>query len=69
MVVVSDTEARGFMFAHDKLSWAKEKSKTDFENEAAGKETSIGRTRRLFYATCGRAEQSLAVAGGSGART
>ena len=31
------------------------------DNEAAGKETSIDRTRRLFYVTCSRAEQSLAV--------
>lgn len=61
MVVVSDDEARGFMFAFDKLFGAKEKSKTDLENEAAGKETTIDRTRRLFYVTCSRAEESLAV--------
>ena len=61
MVIVSDEEARGFMFAYDKLFGAKEKSKTDLENEAAGKETTIDRTRRLFYVTCSRAEESLAV--------
>lgn len=61
MVVVSDEEARGFMFAYDKLFGTKEKSKTDLENEAAGKETTIDRTRRLFYVTCSRAEKSLAV--------
>ena len=61
MVVVSDDEARGFMFAYDKLFATKAKSKTDLENEAAGKETTIDRTRRLFYVTCSRAEQSLAV--------
>lgn len=61
MVVVSDEEARGFMFAYDKLFATKAKSKTDLENEAAGKETTIDRTRRLFYVTCSRAEQSLAV--------
>ena len=61
MVVVSDEEARGFMFAYDKLFGAKEKSETDLKNEAAGKETSIDRTRRLFYVTCSRAEESLAV--------
>lgn len=61
MVVVSDDEARGFMFAYDKLFGAKEKSKTDLENEATGKETTIDRTRRLFYVTCSRAEESLAV--------
>ncbi|MBL8053612.1 MAG: hypothetical protein JNK03_09585, partial [Nitrospira sp.] len=61
MVVVSDDEARGFMFAYDKLFGTKEKSKTDLDNEAAGKETTIDRTRRLFYVTCSRAEESLAV--------
>lgn len=61
MVIVSDEEARGFMFAYDKLFGVKEKSKTDLENEAAGKGTTIDRTRRLFYVTCSRAEKSLAV--------
>ena len=61
MVVVSDDEARGFMFAYDKLFATKAKSKTDLDNEAAGKETTIDRTRRLFYVTCSRAEESLAV--------
>ncbi|MCP1197743.1 hypothetical protein NKW84_18150 [Acetobacter senegalensis] len=61
MVVVSDEEARGFMFAYDKLFATKAKSKTDLKNEAAGKETTIDRTRRLFHVTCRRAEQSLAV--------
>lgn len=61
MVIVSDEEARGFMFGYDKLFGAKEKSRTDLENEAAGKETTIDRTRRLFYVTCSRAEESLAV--------
>ncbi len=61
MVVISDEEARGFLFNYDKLFGTKGKSKTDLENEAAGKETTIDRTRRLFYVTCSRAEQSLAV--------
>jgi DNA helicase-2/ATP-dependent DNA helicase PcrA len=61
MVIVSDEEARGFMFAYDKLFGTKEKSKTDLENEASGKETTIDRTRRLFYVTCSRAEESLAI--------
>lgn len=61
MVVISDDEARGFMFAYDKLFATKAKSKTDLENEAAGKETTVDRTRRLFYVTCSRAEQSLAI--------
>ncbi len=61
MVIVSDEEARGFMFAYDKLFGTKSKSETDLKNEAAGKETSIDRTRRLFYVTCSRAKKSLAV--------
>lgn len=61
MVIVSDEEARGFMFAYDKLFGTKEKSKTDLKNEMDGNETSIDRTRRLFYVTCSRAQESLAV--------
>lgn len=61
MVVISDEEARGFLFNYDKLFGAKGKSKTDLDNEAAGKETTLERTRRLFYVTCSRAERSLAV--------
>lgn len=61
MVVISDEEARGFLFNYDKLFGAKGKSKSDLDNEAAGKETTIDRTRRLFYVTCSRAERSLAI--------
>lgn len=61
MVVISDEEARGFLFNYGKLMGTKEKIKADNENEAAGKDTSIDRTRRLFYVTCSRAEESLAV--------
>ena len=61
MVILSDEEARGFMFDYDKLFGTKGKSDADLRNEAAGKETTIDRTRRLFYVTCSRAEESLAV--------
>jgi DNA helicase-2/ATP-dependent DNA helicase PcrA len=61
MVVVSDDEARGFLFSYGKLMGTKEKTKTDLENEAAGNDTSIDRTRRLFYVTCSRAKESLAI--------
>ncbi|WP_292696628.1 UvrD-helicase domain-containing protein [Mesorhizobium sp.] len=61
MVVISDEEARGFLFSYDKLFGVKAKSDTDRTNEASGKETSIDRTRRLFYVTCSRAEKSLAI--------
>jgi DNA helicase-2/ATP-dependent DNA helicase PcrA len=61
MVVISDEEARGFLFSYSKLFGAKEKSKTDIENEQGGLETTIDRTRRLFYVTCSRAEEGLAI--------
>lgn len=60
MVVISDEEARGFMFSYGKLMGIKPNTKGDLENEAAGRETSIDRTRRLFYVTCSRANESLA---------
>lgn len=61
MVILDDTEARGFMFSYDKLLGAKSPTATDMKNEAEGKETHIDRTRRLFYVTCSRAQSSLAV--------
>ncbi|MDO8771752.1 MAG: UvrD-helicase domain-containing protein [Burkholderiaceae bacterium] len=61
MVIISDEEARGFSFSYDKLFGAKAKTKSDLENEAAGTETSIDRTRRLFYVICSRAMHSLAI--------
>lgn len=60
-VVVSDEEARGFLFSYEKLFGAKAKSAADIRNEAAGDETTIDRTRRLFYVTCSRAMESLAI--------
>jgi DNA helicase II / ATP-dependent DNA helicase PcrA len=61
MVVISDEEARGFMFSYGKLMGIKAKTKADLENEAAKKDNSIDRTRRLFYVTCSRAKESLAI--------
>ncbi len=61
MVIIDDAEARGFMFSYEKLFGAREKTSTDMKNEADGSETTIDRTRRLFYVTCSRAEESLAV--------
>lgn len=61
MVILDDGEARGFLFSYEKLFSAKELSDRDQKNEAEGKETSIDRTRRLFYVTCSRAEESLAI--------
>ena len=61
MVILDDKEARGFMFSYDKMLGGKALSKRDKKNRLEGKETSVDRTRRLFYVTCSRAEQSLAV--------
>lgn len=61
MVILDDPEARGFLFSYEKLLGAKKPTARDLENEAEGKETSIDRTRRLFYVTCSRAEKSLAI--------
>jgi len=61
MVVLDDNEARGFMFSYDKLFGAKAPTSTDQKNAQEGKETSIDRTRRLFYVTCSRAQNSLAI--------
>jgi DNA helicase-2/ATP-dependent DNA helicase PcrA len=60
-VVVSDEEARGFLFSYEKLFGAKAKSAVDIKNEAEGSETTIDRTRRLFYVTSSRAMESLAI--------
>ncbi len=61
MVVLDDNEARGFMFSYDKLLRAKPPTASDQKNVGDGRETSIDRTRRLFYVTCSRAQSSLAI--------
>lgn len=61
MVILDDSEARGFLFSYEKLFGAKAPTATDLKNESDGKETSIDRTRRLFYVTCSRAKESLAI--------
>lgn len=61
MVVLDDSEARGFLFSYEKLFGAKEKTATDLKNEKEGKDSSIQRTARLFYVACTRAIDSLAV--------
>ena len=61
MVILSDEESRGFLFSYEKLFGVKEKTTADLKKEQEGKDTSIDRTRRLFYVTCSRAEKSLAI--------
>ena len=61
MVVLDDSEARGFMFSYEKLLGAKDLTTTDEKNRLEGKDTTVDRTRRLFYVTCSRAQQSLGI--------
>lgn len=61
MVLMDDAEARGFMFGYDKFFGATQLTATDIKNEAEGRDSSVGRTRRLFYVTCSRAKKSLAL--------
>lgn len=61
MVLMDDGDARGFLFGYDKLLGAKELSPSDLKNAQEGKDSSVDRTRRLFYVTCSRAKSSLAL--------
>ena len=61
LVVIDDNESRGFLFSYDKLLGVKPLSDGDIKNKETGKETSMERTTRLFYVTCTRARNSLAI--------
>lgn len=61
LIVLDDSEARGFLFSYEKLFGAKPLSDQVRKNAAEGAETGIDRTRRLLYVTCTRAEKSLAL--------
>lgn len=61
VVVLDDEEAGGWSWSYEKLFGAKAPTAADIKNQKEGKETTIDRTRRLFYVTCSRAEKSLAV--------
>ena len=61
MVIIDDSEIKRFLFSYDKLFGVKDLSNVDLKNKENGKETSIERTQRLFYVTCTRAKNSLAV--------
>lgn len=61
LAILDDEEARGFLFSYEKLFGAKDVSDADKRNMKDGKETSIDRTRRLFYVICSRAVKSLAI--------
>lgn len=61
LVVLDDSEAKGFLFSYEKLFGAKPLSDGDHQRMAEGGETGIDRTRRLLYVTCTRAQKSLAL--------
>lgn len=61
IVIMDDEESKGFLFSYEKLFGAKEKTATDIKNQDEGKDTSISRTKRLFYVSCTRAQKSLAI--------
>lgn len=61
MVIIDDSEAKGFLFSYDKLFGVKELTETDLRHIEAGEESSVDRTQRLFYVTCTRAKESLAI--------
>ncbi|OGB31864.1 MAG: ATP-dependent DNA helicase PcrA [Burkholderiales bacterium RIFCSPLOWO2_12_FULL_61_40] len=61
LVVLDDDEGTHVQFSYDKYLGVKPLSPADLKKIAEGGETSIERTRRLFYVCCTRARQDLAV--------
>lgn len=62
LAILDDEESRGFLFSYEKLFAVKNASDADKKNIKEGRETSVDRTRRLFYVICSRAVKSLAIA-------
>lgn len=61
IVVVDDQEGRTNTFSYGKYFGVTDPSDTDQANLAAGKDSVIDRTRRLFYVCCSRALSDLTV--------
>ena len=61
LVVVDDNEGRTNTFSYGKYFGVTDLSDTDRANIAAGKDSTIDRTRRLFYVCCSRALSDLVV--------
>jgi DNA helicase-2/ATP-dependent DNA helicase PcrA len=61
LVVLDDAESTHFQFSYDKYLGLKELSDSDRKHMTAGEETTVDRTRRLFYVSCTRALKDLAV--------
>lgn len=61
LVVLDDAESTHFQFSYEKYLGLKAPSETDQKHIDAGEETTMDRTRRLFYVCCTRALKDLAV--------
>ncbi|CAI1561083.1 AAA family ATPase [Serratia nevei] len=61
LVVLDDAESNHFQFSYEKYLGLEEPSDNDQKHMAAGEETTMDRTRRLFYVSCTRALKDLAV--------
>ena len=61
LVVLDDAESTHFQFSYEKFLGLKALSDADQRHFQAGEETTIDRTRRLFYVCCTRALKDLAV--------
>lgn len=61
LVLIDEEASKGNMFSYEKLFNVIPLSQTDIKNKEMGKENSIDRTSRLFYVTCTRAKESLAI--------
>nr|WP_284692157.1 UvrD-helicase domain-containing protein [Pinirhizobacter soli] len=61
LVVLDDAESTHFQFSYDKYLGLRELSDNDRRHIDAGEETTVDRTRRLFYVSCTRALKDLAV--------
>lgn len=61
LVVLDDDEGTHVQFSYDKYLGIKALSDRDETNKREGKETTVERTRRLFYVCCTRAMKDLIV--------
>lgn len=61
LAILDDEESNYNIFSYEKYWGIEPLSKTDNDNIATGKDSVIGRTRRLFYVSCSRAVRDLAV--------
>jgi len=61
LVVLDDDEGTHVQFSYDKYLGIRQLSDRDEANKREGKETTVDRTRRLFYVCCTRAMKDLVV--------